>query len=108
MKKQRTLTKRLVAITILLALLLSMTLSGCGDNGGKTDGDTVDYGIWLILGEDSSFYETYDKNPAIEYLLTKKWGPDEKKIGLEFFIPVNGQQADNFNTLLSKIGRAHV
>jgi len=100
MEKTR-LTKKLIALAVLLVMLTSLTLTGCGEKGGNSNGDTVSYGIWLLLGEDTSYYDTYDKNPSIEYLLGKTWGPDNKKVDLEFFIPVTGQQADNFNTLLS-------
>jgi len=99
MKTYNVLFKRLISFIIILVMMSSLLLSGCA--GGKTESGAVAYGIWLLNGEDSSYYATYDKNPSIEYILTKKWGPENKKIELEFFIPVSGQQADNFNTLLS-------
>ena len=92
---------RLLAIMILLGTLAGIILTGCGDNNGKTDGETVKYGIWLTNGEDTSYYETYDKNPGIEYVLNKTWGPDNKKVALDFIVPVAGTQVESFNTLLS-------
>ncbi len=91
--------KRSISFAIIIALTAITLLTGCADK--TQDSNTASYGIWLLNGEDSSYYATYDQNPSIEYLLTKKWGPEDKSIELDFFIPVSGQQADNFNTLLS-------
>ncbi len=101
MNKKHVSPKRLIALAVGLAILLALTLTGCNGGSGGTDGNTVSYGIWLLNGEDSSYYDSYDKNPSIEYLLKQTWGPEDKTVDLEFFIPVAGQQADNFNTLLS-------
>ncbi len=98
MKRKNRLNKRLIALAVTATLLL-LILTGC--NGGGQDDGTTTYSIWMLSGDDSSYYDSYDKNPSIEYLLTKTWGPEDKTIDIEFFIPVAGQQADNFNTLLS-------
>ena len=92
--------KRTIAVLIVTSLLAMAALTGCGDGGTKV-GDTVEYGIWLLNAEDSTYYSDYRNNPAIEYLLTKTWGPDNKKVDLEFFVPVAGAQQENFNTLLA-------
>jgi len=101
MKTRTCRSRRFVALMVMVAILLTLVLSSCGDNGGQTDGETVKYGVWIINGEDTTYYPTYEKNPGIEYLTSRTWGPDNKKVSLEFFVPVSGQQADNFNTLLS-------
>ena len=93
--------RRLIAFSLSLVILAGLALSGCGRGGPAGDGDTVNYGIWLLNGEDSYYFDTYDKNPVIEYLLTKTWGPENKKVDLEFFVPVAGAQEENFNTLLA-------
>ena len=93
-------TTRLAAVILILAMLAAMSLAGCGEKT-PTSGDTIKFGVWMLNGEDSAYYAKYEQNPGIEYLLSKTWGPDNKKVELEFFIPVAGAQQENFNTLLS-------
>jgi putative aldouronate transport system substrate-binding protein len=105
--------KRLAA---LLALLLAagMLLSGCADkgtdapaasasDGGVKEADaSTTYTYWLYQGEDTSYYPDYSQNPGVAYQLSKQtFGPENKKVALEFMVPVKGSEADNFNTLLS-------
>ncbi len=100
MFKQKGLIKRLAIASLSLMLVLSLGLAGCSSGEGDDSGKAK-YSIWLLNGEDSSYYDAYDKNPGIEYLLSKTWGPENKSVELEFFIPVSGAQQENFNTLLS-------
>ncbi len=101
MNKKHVSPRRLIALAVSLAMLLALTLTGCNGGNSGTDGDMMSYGVWIINGEDTTYYPTYDKNPGVEYLTSKTWGPENKKIELEFIVPVSGQQADNFNTLLA-------
>ncbi len=100
MSRKPKMSKHIIAFTIAAIMVLTLTLTGC-NNGGGDDKGTIKYGFWLIQGEDSAYIDSYEKNPVIEYLMTKTWGPENKTVDLEFFIPVSGQQADNFNTLLA-------
>jgi len=92
--------RRIIAFLICLVMLAGLTLTGCGKDGGN-GGAAETYDIWIITGEDSSYYDSYDKNPVVEYLETMTWGPDKKKVNLDFIVPIAGQQSENFNTLLS-------
>jgi len=119
------------ALSLCLALITaSGLLAGCGGEQSQTNqtnqtdqqtqqdntdqssevtrtGETVTekFTVWLRQGEDSSYYATYDKNPAIEYLTSRTWGLDENgndvKIELEFIIPIAGSEQENYNTLLA-------
>ncbi|HAL74635.1 MAG TPA: hypothetical protein DCM45_06045, partial [Clostridiales bacterium] len=100
MKRTTILSRRLLIALVLISLLAVSLLSGCS-NGKPAAGDTETYSFWLIQGEDSAYFADYKDNPVIQYLMTKTWGPENKKIDMEFVIPVAGQQVDNFNTLLS-------
>ncbi|HAL74847.1 MAG TPA: hypothetical protein DCM45_07165 [Clostridiales bacterium] len=91
---------RLLGLILCLSILGSLMLTGC--QKPETDSKTVKYTIWQSLGDDSAYYAKYEDNPAIQYLQqTKTWGPDKKKIELEFLIPPAGTATDSFNTLLS-------
>jgi len=93
---------RQAAVLILLIVMLTVLgLSGCAGNPSAVNNNAVDYSMWIVSGEDSSFYPSYDKNPVIEYMLSKRYGPNDTKINLDFVVPVAGQQLDSYNTLLS-------
>lgn len=97
MKRKRFI--RLLGVILCLSILAGLAVTGCGKT--ETSSDTVHYTIWQSLGDDSAYYTKYEDNPAIQYLMTKTWGPDNKKIELEFYVPPAGTAADSFNTLLS-------
>lgn len=84
-----------------LGLAAAMTvpmLSGCG--GGGAGSDTT-FTWWIYSGADASFYSEYQENPAVQYTLEKTWGDEDKKIGLEFWVPTAGKEVDNYTTMIS-------
>jgi len=92
-------TRKLVSIALCLVMILSViVLFGCKQEGA--DGDsTVKVSYWIPVGEDTTYYMTYDENPAINYLETLKY--NDKKVDLSFMVPLVGSERDNFNTLLA-------
>ncbi len=94
MKKHRTL-----ALVMALAMSLTTLLTGCG-GGGSAGGDTT-FTWWIYSGADSAFYSEYQENPAVQYTLQNGWGPEEKKIALEFWQPAAGKEADNYTTMIA-------
>ena len=94
--------KKIMAMLLCLSLVLS--LAGCSSNlGGKGNGATADtsFSWWIFAGADSSYYTEYEENPAMQYLMSKSWGTDNKKLDLDFMVPVGGSEKDNCVTLIS-------
>lgn len=92
-----------------LCLLLAVTmlpflLAGCSDTDSKPNADvdanakTVTIDWWIPTGEDSTYYLSYEDNPAVKYIETKTFAGN--KIDLKFLIPTSGKELENFNTLL--------
>ncbi len=82
-----------------LIMLLSVALVGCGSDSDSSDGDVLQISWWIATGEDSTYYDSYDENPAVKYLETMEF--NGQKIDLTFSVPVSGAELDNFNTLIS-------
>lgn len=97
--------KRIVAFLLISVMLLSI-LGGCG--GGKETGpdDVTKISYWLPVGEDSTYYMSYEDNPAVKYLETLEF--NGKKVDLSFVIPISGSERDNFNTLLATDEYTHI
>ena len=85
------------ALALILAVLLTFSLVACNKEGGS--GDTLEITWWLGVGEDATYYPSYDENPVVKYLETKEF--NGQKIDLKYVTPVAGAELDNFNTLLA-------
>ena len=86
-----------------LALVLVMTaatVAGCG-GGGNTAGDDTTFSWWIYSGADSSFYMDYQENPAVQYTLQNTYGPENKSLAFEFWVPAAGTSADNYSTMIA-------
>ncbi len=91
-------TKR--AAALLLCASMALTLGACGKTGGKAEADNT-YTMWIYNGADSSYYTDYKENPVISYTLGKTWGPENKSIDIEFWVPPAGSQTDSFSTMMT-------
>ncbi len=93
--------KFLLVITVIMSvLLITFGFSGCSKSESADDGITFTW--WNGNGEDTSYYDDYSKNPAVNYITTQKtWGPNEVKINIDFTIPPAGTQLDNVVTMIS-------
>ena len=92
--------KKLVAILLSMLLILSLFSCNKGEvkSGEEAKTETVEVTWWISRGEDSTYYMSYDDNPAVKYLETLDF--NGKKVDLKFLVPVTGAERDNFNTLL--------
>ena len=92
--------KKLVAILLSMFLILSLISCNKGEtkSGEEAKTETVEVTWWISRGEDSTYYMSYDDNPAVKYLETLDF--NGKKVDLKFLVPVTGAERDNFNTLL--------
>ena len=97
-------SKKVLAVLLCMVLIVSMV--GCkssSDGAGVPEDRTFSY--WIGVGEDSSYYTTYDENPVVKYLLSKTYGTDGsgngKKIDLNFMVPVAGTQKESITTLVA-------
>ena len=88
--------KKLVGLA-LSAVMTAGLLAGCGGSGSKSD---TTFTFWLYNGVDSAFYASYNDNPSLKYTLSKTYGPEEKQLDFEFWIPPAGTSVDNFSTMI--------
>jgi putative aldouronate transport system substrate-binding protein len=89
--------KKALAVILTLATIICIVSCG-GKTGGKSANETVEITWWIPRGEDSTYYMSYDDNPAVRYLETMQF--NGKNIDLKFTVPISGSERDNFNTLL--------
>lgn len=92
-------------LTKLFCLALALTLvaatfAGCG-GGGSTAGDDTTFSWWIYSGADSSYYTDYQENPAIQYTLQNTYGPEDKSLAFEFWVPPAGTSADNYSRMIA-------
>lgn len=93
MKLKKVLCLGLAAVTALSAMLLT----GCGGGGASSD---TSYTMWIYQGADASYYADYADNPVFQYLSSKTWGEEEKKIDIEFWVPAAGTATDSYSTMM--------
>ncbi len=75
-------------------------LAGCGGGGGVGGDADETYTMWIYSGQDSAYYLDYEENPALQYALQKTYGPDEKTLAIDFWVPPSGSAADNYSTMI--------
>ncbi len=75
-------------------------LAGCGGGGGVGGNADETYTMWIYSGQDAAYYLDYEENPALQYALQKKYGPDEKSLAIDFWVPPSGSAADNYSTMI--------
>ncbi len=100
MRRLKANTIRLFAVLLTVLMLFSL-LAGCRENGSQSGGKVETFSWWLYGSEDSSYYETYQENPVVQYMLSKPYGPENKNLALEFTSPVSGTEQDSFNLMLA-------
>ena len=92
--------KQLIALILTVTMMLSLT--GCDSSNSSSGGidkkNTFSY--WIVAAEDSSNYVDYRDNPGIQYLLSKSYGENNKKLELEFLAPAAGNARENCVTMI--------
>lgn len=96
MKKRRS-----IALVLALVMTLSALLTGCGGGGGGSAGSDNTYSWWIYSGADAMYYTEYSENPAVQYSLQGEFGPEGKKVALEFWQPAAGKETDNYTTMIA-------
>lgn len=89
-----------ITCTALAVMMGTLPLSAC-NSGGNFAGDDTTFSWWIYSGADSSYYMEYQENPAIQYSLQKTYGPENKNLALEFWVPAAGTAADNYSTMIA-------
>lgn len=84
-------------IAILLILAMALPLAACG--GGGAGSDTT-FTFWIYNGIDSAYYMDYNDNPALKYALSKTYGPEDKSLAFEFWVPPAGTANDNYSVMI--------
>ena len=96
--------KRIIALLACASLCFMIVgcsgVKGTDSGNGKGASDDTKFSWWIYKGEESSYYTDYKENPAVNYLLKKTWGPENKTMDLEFLIPAGGSEKDNCVTLI--------
>ena len=90
---------KLLCLALTLVMVVSM-FSACGSKGG-TAGEDITFSWWIYSGADSSYYMEYQENPAIQYTLQNTYGPENKNLAFEFWVPAAGTAADNYSTMIA-------
>ncbi len=83
----------------LVLVMITATFAGCGGGSGKAGDDTT-FTWWIYSGADASFYMDYQENPAIQYTLQSTYGPENKSVAFEFWVPPAGTAADNYTRMI--------
>ena len=91
--------RRMVALLACMSMIISMAGCGKGESEVGKSEDTT-YSWWIYSGE-SGWYTNYEENPVAKYLLAKTWGPEKKKMDIDFMLPVSGSEKDNCVTLIA-------
>ena len=99
MKKLKTAVVMLLCMSMILSLTACSKSTDKGAGGGATKGTSFSW--WIYAGADSNYYTDFAQNPVMKYLMTKSWGTENAKVGLEFMVPVAGTEKDNCVTLIS-------
>ena len=99
--------KKVIIVLCILMILLSLVAVGCSNSDGAGKGG-VDkahsYSWWIPIGEDSSYYTSYNDNPGVQYILTKSYKDEngkDTKINIDFQVPATGSAKENMTTLIS-------
>lgn len=90
---------KLLSLTLAVLMVLS-ALTACGV-GGSSAGDDTTFTWWIYSGADASYYMDYQENPAIRYTLQNTYGPEDKSLAFEFWVPPAGTAADNYTRMIS-------
>lgn len=56
--------------------------------------------FWVYKTVDPTFLTDYNDNPALKYLLTKTYGPQNTRISFDFWTPPAGSANDNFSNMI--------
>lgn len=88
-----------VRISFLLVVLI-LLMSACKKEE-ESAVETEKYSMWIYSGVDASYYTEYEENPALEYVFKKDFGPDNKKISIDFWTPPMGSETDNYQTIIA-------
>lgn len=89
------------ALGAILGGTMAMSLlAGCGGGGGNNAADENTYTMWIYSGQDAAYYLDYEENPALQYALQKTYGPEEKNVAIDFWVPPTGGAADNYSTMI--------
>ncbi len=91
--------KRILYLIICMSILFATVACGSSDSEDTTSADTVSISYWIPVGEDSTYYMSYEENPGVKYLESLEYNGN--KIDLSFMVPLSGSERDNFNTLLA-------
>ena len=95
--------KWILLLTCVVLMLVGMQVY-YGNLGGTTSQSaSVDatFDWWIYSGTSSEYYDNYAQNPAIQYTLTKTWGPEDKAVAFNFLEPPPGSEADNYTTMIA-------
>lgn len=91
--------KRVFGAVLGTTMAMSL-LAGCGGGDGTSGNADETYTMWIYSGQDAAYYLDYEENPALQYALQKKYGPDEKSLAIDFWVPPSGSAADNYSTMM--------
>lgn len=88
-----------ILIGSVMAVTSVMSLTACGGNNGGPNAFTM----WIPSGEQSQYYQDYEENPVLKYLLQREWGEgeDAAQISFDITIPSADSRKDDFGNRIA-------
>ncbi len=90
----------MVAVVVMLVGMQVYYSNIGGTTGGSASPETT-FDWWIYSGTSSEYYGNYAENPAVQYTLRHGWGPEGKRIALNFLQPPPGSENDNYTTMIA-------
>lgn len=99
--------RKIKILSLALAVVsLTATLTGCGgtaSEGSSNQGSNLNgnFTYFLGTGDPTQYYDSYQKNPVMNYLLNyKTWGPNNDKLSIDFQTPATGEATAALSTMM--------
>jgi len=103
----RNIMRRMMMMGAIFLIAFAMTACTNENDIGEEQSFT-----WWIPKDDSAgtYYEGYEENPIIQWLNNQKWSTETgthtndgtgTQLALDFMLPVQGNESDNFNTMIA-------
>lgn len=89
--------RKLFAALLTVGLMFALTACGSGNKASEENS----YTMWIYSGADSTYFLDYAEHPVFQYLKSKTWGPENKAVDIEFWVPPAGTAADNYANMIA-------
>lgn len=101
-KKNKILFAVLAVAFILSVVGINVLDTGSSGSSSSTwEGNTETFSFWMYKSVDSSYYASYNDNPALKYMTANRgWGENNTRIAFDFWVPPAGTATDNYSNMI--------